>query len=65
LSRAKPGNPKAYRNHLQRPCRKKSPRLEIALVLVHFDHVASVIINANHSMALSGEALHENQAPPD
>jgi hypothetical protein len=27
-----------------------SPLFEIALVLVRFDHVASVIINANHSI---------------
>ena len=26
------------------------PLLEFALVLVRFDHVASVIVNANHSM---------------
>jgi hypothetical protein len=26
----------------------RSPLFEIALVLVHFDHVASVIENANH-----------------
>jgi hypothetical protein len=29
--------------------RALSPLLEIALVLVRFDHVASVIVNANHS----------------
>jgi hypothetical protein len=26
-----------------------SPLLEIALVLVRFDHVARIIVNANHS----------------
>jgi hypothetical protein len=30
------------------PCR--SPLLELALVLVRFDHVASFIVNANHSV---------------
>jgi len=29
---------------------ESSPRFEIALVLVCFDHVASVIVNANHGM---------------
>jgi hypothetical protein len=29
-----------------------SPLLEIALVLVRFDHVASVIVNANHKILL-------------
>jgi len=28
----------------------RSPLFEIALVLVRFDHVASVIVNANHSI---------------
>ena len=27
-----------------------SPRFELASVLVRFDHVASFIVNANHSM---------------
>jgi hypothetical protein len=29
-------------------CRKTSPLLELALVLLRFDHFASLIINANH-----------------
>jgi hypothetical protein len=33
---------------------KNSPLSEIALVLVCFDHVASVIVNANHSVNVNG-----------
>jgi hypothetical protein len=33
---------------------KTSPLLEIARVLVRFDHVASVIVNANHDTFVSG-----------
>jgi len=29
---------------------QRSPFFEIALVLVRLDHVASIIVNANHSM---------------
>jgi hypothetical protein len=38
-----------------RPCDKKvnSPLFEIALVLVRLDHVASVIVNANHRISAS------------
>jgi hypothetical protein len=31
-------------------CRKISPLFEIALVLLRLDHVASIIVNANHGM---------------
>jgi hypothetical protein len=31
-------------------CGKASPLFEIAFVLVRFHHVASVIVNANHSV---------------
>jgi hypothetical protein len=31
-------------------CGKASPLFELARVLVHLDHVASVIENANHSV---------------
>jgi hypothetical protein len=31
-------------------CSKNSPLFEIARVLVRFDHVASRIVNANHSI---------------
>jgi hypothetical protein len=33
-----------------RGCEQNSNLLEIALVLVRFDYVASVIVNANHSI---------------
>jgi hypothetical protein len=29
---------------------QKSPRFEIARVLVRFDHIARIIVNANHSV---------------
>jgi hypothetical protein len=29
--------------------RKASPLFELALVLVRFDHIASIIVDANHS----------------
>jgi hypothetical protein len=38
----------------------RSPFFEIALVLVRFNHVASLIVNANHSIGVPSEALHEN-----
>src|SRR5262245_61696889 len=38
---------------------------EIALVLVRFDHVACIIVNANQSMRVRGETLNEDQSIPD
>ena len=63
-----PSNPLPYwggvrqkRNHGKlllaelRPEASKNSRLfELALVLVRFDHVASFIVNANHSVDVSG-----------
>jgi hypothetical protein len=44
----------SIRNHLHREAEvkqnKTSPLFEIALVLVRFNHVARVIVNANHSI---------------
>jgi hypothetical protein len=34
----------------------------MALVLVRLNHVASFMVNANHSGGVSGETLCENQA---
>jgi hypothetical protein len=36
---------------------KNSPLLEIARLLVRFDHVASVIVNANHGIMGTAEKL--------
>jgi len=34
----------------KRPIARKMPTFEIAFVLVRLDHVASFIVNANHSI---------------
>jgi hypothetical protein len=44
------------------------PLFEIALVLVRFDHISSVIVNANHSVMWAAEKLCEflaHSALPD
>jgi hypothetical protein len=38
-------------------CKEASRLLELARVLVRLDHVASFIVNANHSVVLAGENL--------
>jgi hypothetical protein len=39
------------------PSRDTSPLVEIASVLVHFDHFASLIENANHSVMRTAEKI--------
>jgi hypothetical protein len=44
---------------------KTSPLLEIALVLVRLDHIASRIVNADHSIMLAAEELRVVDCIPD
>ena len=39
------------------PCGETSPLFELARVLVRLDHVASFIVNANHSIMRAAEKL--------
>ena len=38
----------------KKPTQIRSPLLEIALVLVRLDHIASVVVNANHKRRVNG-----------